>query len=196
MENKLLQEIKACHNNSGVEIETMENPDDFYKGIVENNPAVAIYYSLDGFSVHPIYRVGTRYVILYALNTFNAPTNSTKVIYYAVHSTSMNLLVAYIKRYMSKESTQGKTVYVRQPEPQPRKSNSNDEVNHPVHYTVGGIETIDILKAKLTAEEFKGFLKGNIIKYLCRANHKGKASQDIEKAQWYTNKLVEADRGE
>jgi len=56
-----------------------------------------------------------------------------------------------------------------------------DNVNHPAHYTVGGIETIDFIKAKLTPEEFIGYLKGNVIKYLSRAPHKG-GTEDIEKA--------------
>lgn len=59
----------------------------------------------------------------------------------------------------------------------------------PNHYKTGGIETIKILKAKMSKEEFKGFLKGNIIKYLCRAEHKNGA-EDYEKAQWYMNELV------
>ena len=41
-----------------------------------------------------------------------------------------------------------------------------DNVNHPAHYKVGGIETIDYIEAKLTPEEFRGYLKGNALKYL------------------------------
>lgn len=64
-----------------------------------------------------------------------------------------------------------------------------DSIN-PDHYTHGGIETIDYLQAKLSAEEFKGFLKGNVLKYLSRAEKKNGA-EDYKKAQWYMNKLVE-----
>lgn len=65
-----------------------------------------------------------------------------------------------------------------------------DMVNHPPHYTVGGIETIDYIKAKLTPEEFAGYLKGSIIKYTSRAGKKDDVVQDLEKAQWYTNRLI------
>ena len=40
------------------------------------------------------------------------------------------------------------------------------------YYDAGGISTMDIIKAKLTDEQFKGFLLGNQIKYSCRLNHK------------------------
>ena len=38
------------------------------------------------------------------------------------------------------------------------------------HYDAGNLETLDIIKAKLTPEQYEGFLLGNIIKYSCRAN--------------------------
>ena len=72
------------------------------------------------------------------------------------------------------------------------KDESVDVVNQPPHYTVGGIETIDYLQAKLSPEAFKGFLHGNTLKYLSRADHKGNPQEDFKKAQWYLNKLVEA----
>ncbi len=53
------------------------------------------------------------------------------------------------------------------------------------YYDVGGIETLDIIKAKLTHEQYSGFLLGNIIKYSCRANHKGEFDRDIEKVRFY-----------
>jgi hypothetical protein len=67
-----------------------------------------------------------------------------------------------------------------------------DLVNQPPHYTVGGIETITYLKAKLTPEEFRGYLKGNVLKYASRANHKDNPKQDIDKMVWYANALQEA----
>lgn len=67
----------------------------------------------------------------------------------------------------------------------------SDKVNHPEHYTLGGIETIDILKAKLNKDEFTGFLKGNVIKYITRSGHKNDTLEDLEKAKWYLNKLIE-----
>ena len=66
-----------------------------------------------------------------------------------------------------------------------------DKVNRPNHYTHGGIETIDYLKAKLSKEEFIGFCKGNIIKYTSREALKG-GKEDMKKAEWYLKKLIEA----
>ena len=53
------------------------------------------------------------------------------------------------------------------------------------YYGAGGFETLDIIKAKLTPEQYRGFLLGNIIKYSCRANHKGEFDRDIEKVRFY-----------
>ena len=61
-------------------------------------------------------------------------------------------------------------------------------VNHPSHYG-GSIECIDAIKAQMTEEEFRGFLKGNVIKYLWREKHKG-GVESLQKAQWYLNELV------
>jgi hypothetical protein len=67
----------------------------------------------------------------------------------------------------------------------------NDEVNRPEHYNTGKVECIEAIKASMSAEEFKGYLKGNTLKYLWRYNYKGKPKQDLQKAQWYLNKLIE-----
>jgi hypothetical protein len=66
----------------------------------------------------------------------------------------------------------------------------NDMVNHPPHYTKGGIETIDYMEAKSTPEEFAGHLRLTALKYLSRTGHKDDALQDLKKAQWYVNRLV------
>lgn len=68
---------------------------------------------------------------------------------------------------------------------------ADDAVNSPPHYTVGGYEAIDVIEAKLTKEEYRGYLKGNALKYLMRANYKGHHNEDIEKAQWYLRKLAD-----
>lgn len=62
-----------------------------------------------------------------------------------------------------------------------------DKIN-PDHYKNGGIETIDYLRAKLSPEEFRGFLKGNAMKYLSRAEMKG-GEEDYKKAMWYVSML-------
>jgi hypothetical protein len=66
-----------------------------------------------------------------------------------------------------------------------------DMVNSPPHYTVGGIETIDYIQAKLTPEEFRGYLKGSCIKYSSRLGQKDVIKQDAGKLGWYANKLKE-----
>lgn len=67
----------------------------------------------------------------------------------------------------------------------------NDAVNHPSHYTSGGIECIEAIKASMSPEEFHGYLKGNSIKYLWRYRLKCRAKEDLQKAQWYLNRLLE-----
>jgi hypothetical protein len=66
----------------------------------------------------------------------------------------------------------------------------HDEVNHPSHYTDGGIETIDYIEAKLSPEEFRGYCVGNALKYMSRAGKKGDATTDLRKAQWYLARAV------
>lgn len=63
------------------------------------------------------------------------------------------------------------------------------EVHRPAHYTAGGIEAIDVIEAKLTPEEFRGYCKGSSLKYLMRANFKGKEEQDRAKAEFYLQRI-------
>ena len=65
----------------------------------------------------------------------------------------------------------------------------NDNVNSPAHYRQGGIECIEAIKASMSEEGFRDYLKGNVMKYIWRYKHKGKAIEDIEKALWYLNRL-------
>lgn len=67
-----------------------------------------------------------------------------------------------------------------------------DMVNHPSHYTNGGIECIDAIEASLTAEAFKGYCKGNAMKYIWRYEKKGSV-ESLQKAIWYLNKLIEVE---
>ena len=66
-----------------------------------------------------------------------------------------------------------------------------DAVNHPPHYTTGGIETLDVIRAKMSPDRFQGYLMGNVLKYLLRCEYKEKRIEDIKKAQFYLNALVE-----
>lgn len=60
-----------------------------------------------------------------------------------------------------------------------------DPVNHPAHYKVGGIETIDFIEAKKL-----GYNLGNVVKYITRSDHKGNRLQDLRKAQWYLEREI------
>lgn len=77
--------------------------------------------------------------------------------------------------------------------PVPAPTVTFDNVNHPAHYKVGGLDTIDFIEAKNL-----GYNLGNVVKYIARAAHKGNASEDLAKARWYLNreisKLQEANR--
>ena len=66
-----------------------------------------------------------------------------------------------------------------------------DPVNHPPHYMEGGIETLDVIRAKMSPDRFQGYLMGNVLKYLLRCEYKEKRVEDIKKAQFYLNALVE-----
>lgn len=59
------------------------------------------------------------------------------------------------------------------------------------YYDQGGIETIKIIKAKLTPEQYQGYLLGNIIKYSTRLNWKGSPERDAEKLVVYSKQLQE-----
>lgn len=66
----------------------------------------------------------------------------------------------------------------------------NDNVNSPNHYTAGGIETIDYIKAKQSPEQFYGYCTGNILKYVSRARFKNNL-EDLKKAKVYLDWLIE-----
>jgi hypothetical protein len=67
---------------------------------------------------------------------------------------------------------------------------SFDSVNKPAHYNQSGIECIEAIEASMSNEQFCGYLKGNIQKYIWRFESKNKI-EDLKKAQWYLNKLIE-----
>ena len=65
------------------------------------------------------------------------------------------------------------------------EAHHTDMVNHPPHYTVGGMETIDFIEAKSL-----GYNLGNVVKYIARADHKGDKHEDLCKARWYLNREI------
>ena len=66
-----------------------------------------------------------------------------------------------------------------------------DMVNHPPHYANKDPETINMIRAVLTEEEFIGGLKWQILKYRDRAHDKGNYEQDMAKAKFYYDLLQE-----
>ena len=67
----------------------------------------------------------------------------------------------------------------------------HDPVNSPAHYadSFGGIQCIDAIETSMSTEEFKGFLKGNVQKYVWRYSQKNGA-EDLKKAKWYLERLI------
>lgn len=68
--------------------------------------------------------------------------------------------------------------------------NLMESVNSPYHYSCQGIECIEYIEQQLTSEEFRGYLLGNVHKYLHRHKYKNEM-EDLEKMQWYFNRYVE-----
>ena len=70
---------------------------------------------------------------------------------------------------------------------------SFDTVNKPFHYNhTDGIECIDYIRQVLGLDGFIAYCHGNFIKYQHRYRYKQNPVEDMEKAQWYLNKMVEA----
>ena len=67
-----------------------------------------------------------------------------------------------------------------------------DLVNHPPHYADSTIECIEAIEAQLTQEEFRGYCKGNIVKYVWRERSKGQV-ESLKKARWYLDRLIAFD---
>lgn len=73
---------------------------------------------------------------------------------------------------------------------QPPLYTSTDNVRSPPHYTKGAIECIEAIQSALTEEEFRGYCKGNAMKYIWRERHKG-GEESIEKAMWYLDYMTQ-----
>ena len=65
-----------------------------------------------------------------------------------------------------------------------------DPVEKPIHYAASSVECIEAIEAQLTPEEFRGYLKGNVAKYMWRERTKG-GKESLQKARWYLNKLID-----
>jgi|TARA_R110000796_G_scaffold46751_2_gene113056 hypothetical protein len=95
----------------------------------------------------------------------------------------------YIKDMRHMEYMKHQAEKEKQAMAQPNNIRNNEMVNHPAHYNKAGIETIDALAAML-GDGFQPYLQGNIMKYLWRYKYKN-GKEDLKKAQWYLNKLIE-----
>lgn len=71
----------------------------------------------------------------------------------------------------------------------------SDPVDHPAHYTQGAFECIEGLEAALGHEGFIAFCRGSAIKYLWRAEHKGRRAEDLRKAAWYVERAIAVESG-
>jgi len=65
---------------------------------------------------------------------------------------------------------------------------TKDAINHPPHYTTGKIEVIDFLE-----DQKLNYNLGNVVKYICRADHKGSRREDLRKALWYLERELKKD---
>ena len=65
----------------------------------------------------------------------------------------------------------------------------SDNVNSPTHYRQGEIECIDAIQSALTPEEFRGYCKGNALKYIWRERYKG-GDESLRKAMWYLDRAA------
>ena len=106
------------------------------------------------------------------------------------HGNSIDDLVAKIKEmntgYVAKEPTP-----LHPDDPQVEQVDRMlSDVKSPDHYAYGGIETIDYIKAKLTPEQYTGYLWGNVLKYISRFDKK-EGIKDLKKAKVYIDWLVE-----
>lgn len=70
-----------------------------------------------------------------------------------------------------------------------RTRNKVDPVNHPMHYNSGKIEVISIMEDQLNPDEYRGYIKGQVIKYITRERYKN-GLEDLKKAAWYLNRLI------
>jgi len=74
---------------------------------------------------------------------------------------------------------------------QEESDTEEDAVNSPSHYNTGNIECIEAIEDSMSPAAFKGYLKGNCMKYLWRYDYKGKPVEDLKKASWYLSRLIE-----
>ena len=67
----------------------------------------------------------------------------------------------------------------------------HNNVHSPSHYKHGKKETIEVIRDCMTSDEYHGYLKGNILKYVSRYKFKGEPLEYLEKGSWYLNRLIQ-----
>ena len=104
----------------------------------------------------------------------------------SINSTTPEMWDALRKKHSPIELTNALKSYAAEAEKE-----AEDMVTAPRHYNTGNIECIDAIEESMSSIAFKGYLKGNCMKYLWRYDYKGKQVEDLKKAGWYLQKLTE-----
>ena len=73
---------------------------------------------------------------------------------------------------------------------------NKENINHPKHYTTSKIECIEAMESQMSREQFTGYLKGCVIKYIWRYEKKNNRIEDLEKANWYLDRLIKFESGD
>jgi len=69
------------------------------------------------------------------------------------------------------------------------KGLEDDPVNNPSHYQGGNIEVIEVID-EFVPDAYSYYM-GNVVKYVLRHAKKNNPQQDLEKARWYLDKMIE-----
>ena len=110
-----------------------------------------------------------------------------KKLYYAI----LNKLENGFVLDLTKEETA--FLIERLKKPFQAKKTENDVINKPLHYHKGGIDVLAFAKMKLPPDQYKGFCRINVLKYVTRYDLKG-GIEDLEKARFYLNELIEIEK--
>ena len=98
------------------------------------------------------------------------------------------------KDYVFEQPIDGKRTYKYEKDYSHDVSYENERkhnnVHSPSHYMHGKKETIDVIRDCMESDEYHGYLKGNVLKYVSRYKFKGEPLEDLQKAQWYLNRLI------
>lgn len=126
------------------------------------------------------------YISLRADKTYPDDTYTLGNIYKVLDVNNGALLVSVSKSLNSRLTNEDYQKYFENLGKRP----TADNVNHPAHYTQGGIECIDAMEAAYGTEAVITFCMCNAYKYIWR-NQKKNGTEDIKKCQWYLNKMME-----